>query len=117
MLRRFQPCLVAANKIDKPQGYGVLEHHQLSSGGHLVPGAAFSQLSPTEPIRRSGPPSPSALLRRPLAPHELGHAMNFLSVGKITGGFIQNDRDPKRNGDNDIGITENCINPIQDKLH
>ena len=44
--------------------------------------------------------------------HELGHAMSFLSVGSITGGFVQDDRSPLVNRANDALITEKCVNPL-----
>lgn len=45
--------------------------------------------------------------------HELGHAIYFLSVGSITGGFIQNDRSQADNRKNDELVRAKCITPLE----
>jgi RHS repeat-associated protein len=44
--------------------------------------------------------------------HELGHAVHYLSVGGITGGFVHDDSAIDVNRENDRLITERCVNPI-----
>lgn len=44
--------------------------------------------------------------------HELGHAIHFLSVGRITGGFVHEDQSVRVNEQNDRLIQENCVNAV-----
>jgi hypothetical protein len=41
--------------------------------------------------------------------HELGHAISFMGVGTITGGFVHQDRNPSVNFNNDQLIKTNCM--------
>ena len=44
--------------------------------------------------------------------HEFGHAIGFLSIGKITGGFIHPDPSAKDNDTNNGNVMVKCVNKV-----